>query len=521
VINKSSSNATNQTRLMDVAAYSNNGTWTSTNSYAAISSLISGAKEVRVSERIIGIVQGGGGGTNITPKWNYTGGPGGNIQGAPAVGDLDGDGDREVVFGSNDDYVRALDKDGNLVWQFKADGDLWQSSPNLADINNDGRLEVIFGSKNSTPGGPVFYALSYQGSLLWNISVTTFGDVVQASPAIADIDGDGMLDIAVSSSNEGKNVFVVNSDGTIKWNYLTRCRFRSSPAIADVNNDGFLELVYASDPEQDPPQGNCTAPAQVWVFNRTGGVVWRYDLSTEVNMSGRPHYHSSPAVYDIDGDGIVEVVESDTKYSLRVLYGNNGTIKWQTPYAMGIDCKTGGGVCGESSPALADLDDDGKMEIVVGSNDGYTYALYSNGTIKWKTNTGAIKWSSPAIGDVDGDCELEAVIVNNAGTLYVLNGKDGSVQQSRSITASGTDASPIIADLDGDQLLEVIVGTGDGKLFVFDTPGTGVEWPTFHQCLKRAGYYYDSDCAGALAFPTLQNPAADAFEGIIRVTLWR
>jgi hypothetical protein len=95
-------------------------------------------------------------------------------------------------------------------------------------------------------------------------------------------------------------------------------------------------------------------------------------------------------------------------------------------------------------------------------------------------------------------------IVNEGGVIHILNGEDGSVRANYTLSSSGdVFASPVISDLDGDGELELIVGSSDDVLYVFDTLGRNREWPTFQQCLKRAGFYYDSDCrqiAGDLTF---------------------
>ena len=71
----------------------------------------------------------------------------------------------------------------------------------------------------------------------------------------------------------------------------------------------------------------------------------------------------------------------------------------------------------ESSPALGDLDEDGHLEVIVGSNDMKVYAWHGNGTpvAGWPQTTGDIVRSSPALGDLDGDGDPEVVVGGCSG----------------------------------------------------------------------------------------------------------
>jgi len=88
----------------------------------------------------------------------------------------------------------------------------------------------------------------------------------------------------------------------------------------------------------------------------------------------------------------------------------------------------------ESSPALGDIDGDGKLEIVVGSNDDKLYALNGeDGSVLWSYTTGGDIVSSPALGDIDGDGKLEIVVGSNDDKLYALNGELTGIEKPTSI----------------------------------------------------------------------------------------
>jgi predicted nucleotidyltransferase len=489
------SDSSNIETIMDVAAYDSGGVWTTSNDPSTIDALVDGADSVYYAERMVGVLPEAS--TQVlTQACNFTADS--EIEGAPAVGDLEGDGDNEIVFASEDGVVYALYSNCTQIWSYTTSG-FWQpTSPALADIDdNNLDLEVIIGDDSG-----ILHAIDSDGDSLWN---TTLDSGIQASVAIGDVDGDFEPEIAIASRTG--YAYLLEHDKTQKWNYTVGCQFRSSPAIADVDNDGSLDIVFATEETLDCDD------SRIFALNSTGGLIWEYNLTTS-----NDHLHSSPAVYDLDGDNFPEVIftgcESsnceDTDGYLYAIYGKNGTEKWKTP-----------GVNADSSPAVADLDSDDDMEIVVGERmGGTTRAFYSNGTEMWPASTGRIEWSSPAIGDVDGDCNLEVAIVSQSGTLYILNGEDGSQAANYSVSSSPTEASPVIADVDGDNNLEIVVGSLDNILYVFDTLGSNRQWPTFQQCNKRAGYYYDSDCGGSISTQNSLTPGTNSFEAKVRVYLW-
>jgi hypothetical protein len=493
------SDSSNIETIMDVAGYDSGGVWTTSNDPSTIDALVDGADSVYYAERMVGILPASS--TQVlTPACNFTADS--EIEGAPAVGDLEGDGDNEIVFASEAGTVYALYSNCTQKWSYTTSG-FWQpTSPALADIDDDNLdLEVIIGDDSG-----ILHAIDSDGNSLWN---TTLDSGIQASVAIGDVDGDFKPEIAIASRADPTLAYLLEHDKTEKWNYTQGCEFRSSPAIADVDNDGFLDVIFAS--EHD----DCvTTPSKVVALDSTGNLIWEY------NTTDNDHLRSSPAVYDLDGDNFPEVIftgcdvntcDSGTGY-LYAIYGKNGSEKWKTP-----------DVNADSSPAIADLNGDGDMEIVVGERGGNTTAFYSNnGSEMWSASTGIIELSSPAIGDVDGDCNLEVVIVDQIGILYVLNGEDGSQEANYTVSSSPTEASPVIADVDGDNNLEIVVGSGPGDeiVYVFDTLGSNRPWPTFQQCNKRGGYYYDSDCGGSISTQASLTPGTTSFEAKVRVYLW-
>jgi len=205
---------------------------------------------------------------------------GADIDSSPAIGDIDGDGKLEVVFGSRDNYLYALNgEDGSLLWKFKT-GSWIVSSPALGDLDGDGKLEVVFGSWDY-----YLYALNGEdGSLLWKFKT---GDWIDSSPALGDLDGDGKLEVVFGSGDN--YLYALNGeDGSLLWKFKTGGPIASSSAIGDIDGDGKLEVVFSS------------GDNYLYALNsEDGSLLWKFKTGDWIV--------SSPALGDLDYDGKLEI----------------------------------------------------------------------------------------------------------------------------------------------------------------------------------------------------------------------
>jgi len=131
----------------------------------------------------------------------------------------------------------------------------------------------------------------------------------------------------------------------------------------------------------------------------------------------------------------------------------------------------------QAGTIVADINEDGKNEVVAGSNDFSIYAWDEQGNMlnSFPFTTANQILSSPALGDVDDNNDLEIVITGRDKHLYVIN-HDGTVLTNLDVEEElwGT---PSIFDLDSDGDLEIIFGTINGRLFVVNWDGTN--WGNF------------------------------------------
>jgi len=243
------------------------------------------------------------------------------------------------------------------------------SAPFLADVDNDNDLEVIIRGGN---GLKVFYN-NY--TIMWQNSGFSSSVDIGKYFAITSPDANNDSFILLSIYDGFYSVYAKN--GTTKWHTSNTPTYSGSwlylpkmyPLLADIDNDGVEEFLFAHHILNNGLKNNTLSALD----SVTGEIEWKFLF----NESETDYYAlNTPAAADLDNNGIVEVVTSSNSGKLYVLNGNNGTPQWN--YTIGET---------ESSPALADLDSDGKLEIIIGSSNNYLYALYPNGSLMCSYNS--------------------------------------------------------------------------------------------------------------------------------------
>ncbi len=340
---------------------------------------------------------------------------------SPVVGDLDNDGQVEVVFiASTAVYANVAGvlsvvngKTGQLIWQVPDVGALASTTPALADLDGDGFSEVIV-TEMSNAGQKNLVAVNYKKrSTLFRSSVGTCGNFCM--PAVADIDGDGKPEIVAGSSiysADGKlkqalevnssfvptlanlvptspgleiivdGQHVLSSSGKKLWS--SNCSGGNHPysAVADLDKDGTAELV-------------CTSAGKMRVVDSTGVEKWVKDIPGSTGSSGAPN------IGDFDGDGKFEIgTAGAAKYAV---FKHSGEILWTQDIQDKSSSSTGS--------TVFDFNGDGKVEVVY--NDELKLRIYegNTGKILWETeNPSGTLWEYPIIANIDDTPSVEIVV---------------------------------------------------------------------------------------------------------------
>lgn len=451
-----------------------------------------------------------------------------------------------------------------LVWEPVSSGDVrgyrvYRSDEELGtyvqvsgDIIEDGSFFV---DEGLTPLTPYFYRVATvdrsgnEGPWSDPVPATTSPPVLEGfpvplpagssngSPTFADIDYDARYEIALGWTQpmvfrEDGGDFVDGDDDALTSGIFadigtSNSQFWNSPAVWDIDRDGVNEIIFAAWQEDSGSNG------YLYVFDATGAIEtgWPREIGKQP--------WSTPAVGDVDDDERYEIFLSSGAGSgsfQGVLFGfnHNGSDIVDgdsNPSTTGVFYRSPNPNAKfmYNSPALADLDDDGKAEVIhlektshTGPSQSTLWVFDGDGTPMpgFPYGAGSLKGttSSPAVADInnDGDLEIIAVtedridVVNHTGTSFAgwpkfmpsIPGSGGGIRDFMS--------SPAIGDLNNDGLPEIVVGWLDGEVYAW-TGATGVALPGFPSDIVASGGAFDQ----YLRSPAIGNLDGDSAPEIV------
>jgi len=434
---------------------------------------------------------------------------------SPGVANLDNDTNLEIVTGTDEWYGNqkwyCFDASGVIQWTLPTRVDESRTSVSIGDIDGDGDLEIAGG----TTSGWETQVFDSAGSFVWRYSDPTRYDWWHSSPAMCDVNPNSSgLEVIAAEYGVGGNpkIFCFSRTGSVLWSYTIPEGgiVDASPACGDIDGDGVVEIVIGT----APPNGQ---PHYVYCFNgRTGAVEWTHRVAwppgAPSTCSNRA-VHSSAALADIDNDGKIEVIFGANDGRVRCLWGTNGTAKWYTWI----------GGCVYSSPAVGDVDADGALEIIVGSTNHRVYCLSSTGAVKWAFLTSGDVISSAALANRGTTRGLGIYIGSKDGYLYLLDGWGNLIWRFNTRATNGITSSPAVADIDGDSKLEVMftdwnaIPDNAAVTNVFwcledctsNVTKYAVEWPMFRHDRCHTGKYLSGIKGSGQATSSIQSSSVE------------
>jgi len=361
----------------------------------------------------------------------------------PAVGDFVGDATPEIIALSRDGKLHVFTPDGiatpvGFPIQLPYDEPV-SASPILGDFSEEPGLEILVGSTAYSlmiPRPSTLFLINGDGDILWDKSFS-YGNIV-TTPSVADVDGDGLLEIFLETSPVSDGIYVIRKamcldghTGEILWDYTIPIPGASqgigpawvSPVVADIDNNDEMDLLVYSN--------NVYSTGSSHFFI---GSLDAMDCSEQWSSSNNFEHMTALVVADVMNDSRLETIY--TSYTLEGV---------PTIFLRIVDCE--GYELAEfqfdfiiesddvfvytsmfTSLLVVDVDDDTIFEIVATTEIGdiYTIQLPSGEYSIASLNGRFSRYASPAIGDFDHDEETDLVVVTRNGLLYAFNLEDSS-----------------------------------------------------------------------------------------------
>jgi hypothetical protein len=377
----------------------------------------------------------------------------------------------------------------------------WYASPAVADLDGDGAADVVWGAYD------VVALEGANGIEKWR---GQSGQRVWPGVAVADLTGDGTLEVVVGRS--GDQVTVYDRFGSAVW---TRNPFGGGEvrtlAVADLETDGVLEIVAGR------ASGGSTRQLNVFEPNGSVRPGWPARRDGEPGY-GWGMYNENVAVADMNGDGFKEVFgPTDTHYITALDRGGNqlaanplyGAGKVWSQVGVHVDHAVdlrGYANCGvehrpnfaDTAPIVADVNADGVPEMIVIGN------VYNCGTSPYTSlyhmafifKLDRTRWSGSGF-------DWTAIPVPGPGS--------GPRSEDYNVIETAV-PNPVAADLDGDGNLEILFPSYDGKLHAYwldktehgswpyTVPATGTGGDTFRFASEPVVADLDADGQAEVVF---------------------
>jgi hypothetical protein len=425
------------------------------------------------------------------------------LVGSPSVGDLDGDGQLEIVLGSNEEYVR--DETAN----FHIPGSLFAALSSQLDLPN-GRLYAISHLGNDdpavqdNPSGPFLPGWPVRVGLALADVLPTVGHGINANPVLADIDDDGDDEIFINPSNgpaivlqgDGTSVFGTVQDkfvpfdtsvlpelhpGSDSVDFPLSIPVVGSGVVGDLDNDAVFDFVVPG-----AGAGQLLDNLGPALQGPSDQQLLAYSSATRKVLPDFPRrmedlqFLTNPTIADIDGDGVANVLQGSGGYYLQGFGGTGGS-------APGWPKFTGGWTIG--AIAVGDLDDDGLIDVVAATREGNLYAWEETGSfgtngrdpVQWATvardahHSGNVNSGVMISGEPSGCETMYREIVTKVNATYKPAAGDDKIKVKGFVNMPGRALDPpneIVRVAFGDPAAPTYTAEVPIGQFVGNTKGT-------------------------------------------------
>ena len=303
----------------------------------------------------------------------------------------------------------------------------------LADLDGDGDLDVFVG--NYADANQIWWN---EGRGLYTDSGQRLGSTQTNDAALGDLDRDGDLDAFIANYSEANRVWLNDSHGVLTdSNQALGSSDTYAVALGDVDGDGDLDALTA----------NQNQPNRLWLNDGSG-------LFTDSGQALGTAATYAVALGDVDGDGDLDAFTGNAHESNR-LWLNDGT-------GLFADSNQSMGSGSTNAVALGDLDGDGDVDAFIGNRDQPNCVWLNDGSGLYSDSGQALASAAThavALGDVEGDGDLDVFAGNyNQPNRIWLNDGSASFTDSGQSLASAATFAVALGDVDDDGDLDGLAG---------------------------------------------------------------
>ncbi|HWC73793.1 MAG TPA: VCBS repeat-containing protein, partial [Gemmatimonadales bacterium] len=367
-----------------------------------------------------------------------------------AVFDIDGDGDQDILWGDffepgllwlrNQGTCAQPDFHGDRI-AFPPNQPIETSgynAPAFGDLTGDRRVDLVMGVlggafnpvKTSTAN---LYEIDQTSPGVWRVATAHLLDAIdlgaESIPALADIDGDGDVDLVVGTKIEPTNprtgglYWFENVGSRAAPNFRLRGHlavlpaFHDAPALGDLDGDGLPDLVVGQ--FQD---------AIAWYHNSGKGGPDRFVLVDSAVVRLPRGSNGVPELYDVDGDGDLDLFVGDA--SGRIAFFKNTGTPRAPHFVLASDDYLAARVGRRAVPRFVDLSGGG-AELIVGVEQGGALAVFRNGARDSSFALDLPPYSAPAFADVWGTGTKDLFVGNEGGGIVYFRNAGARLNPSK------------------------------------------------------------------------------------------